>query len=408
MVLQQPESDAVNDRTGRDNSALLTQVLQSATEASGWFSADYTPDALSVVIQPIILNDRVIGTVRVEQMTNVIASLSNKTIVYLLGSSVLIFLGISGLLIGYASVLSMRISGLRKQVNASMTDAGQVVGDFQASAAKDEIGELSQQFALLFNAVKGYTQYLETFSQKLVHEIKTPVAIVSSSLDVLKDTLSESQSATQSKSESKTLQEVPSEDGLRKEAQVYIQRAQEGVARISQIINSLREATRLEKSINNTERTLFELNPLLAEIFSAYQLIDKSHRLSLALPPKPCIINGSAELIAQMLDKLFDNARGYTPTGGHIRFVLDCHKQAFRLRVENEGSRLPEDSTDIFDSFVTHRTENREGHMGLGLVIVKLIAHYHGGKVAAVNLPQNQGVCFSVSLPATGVPCKTP
>lgn len=375
IVLKQPKSAAESDHSGRDSSALIRQAMNTGTEAAGWFSADYTPDALSVVVQPLIHNGKIIGTIRAEQMTNVIASLSNTTIFYLLGSSVLIFLGISALLIGYASWLSFRISHLRQQVGTLMTEDGQIISGFSASAAKDEIGALSQQFAVLFNAVEGYTQYLETFSQKLVHEIKTPVAIVSSSLDILQHS------------------------NRGEESQTYIQRAQDGVARISQIINALREATRLEKSIGNTESTVFLLNPLLSEIFSAYQSIDKEHNLILALTDKPCYINGSPELIAQMLDKLFDNARSHTPNMGHIKLALIRKKETAIISMENEGSELPKGSQDIFSSFVTHRKDNQEGHMGLGLVIVKLIAQYHGGSATAANLPQQKGVCFNVTLP---------
>ncbi|MCP5208417.1 MAG: hypothetical protein H7A01_14510 [Hahellaceae bacterium] len=377
IILEQPTSAAVNDHSGKDNSAITQTVIRTQKAASGWFSADYTRDALSVVVQPLLNDQEVTGTIRVEQMTNVIASLSNQSILYLLGSSVLLFIGLSGLLIGYASLLSFRISGLRRQVSISMTPDGKIIGDFSASRSGDEIGELSRQFATLISAVKGYTEYLETFSQKLVHEIKTPVAIVSSSLDMLK----QSPSATDSNT--------------------YIDRAQEGVSRISQITNALREATRLEKSIDNTETTIFSLSQLITDIFAAYQSIDSQHDLTLSISEKPCFINGSPELIAQMLDKLFDNARGHTPEGRQIRFILKRKKSSAMLCIENEGSELPQNSQDIFDSFVSHRKENQEAHMGLGLVIVRLIAGFHGGETNAENLPEQKGVRFWVKLPLT-------
>jgi signal transduction histidine kinase len=55
----------------------------------------------------------------------------------------------------------------------------------------------------------------------------------------------------------------------------------------------------------------------------------------------------------------------------------------------------------LFDSLVSLREHRGNGqHLGLGLHIVRLVAEAHGGKVSARNLPDDQGVEFSIRLPA--------
>ena len=46
------------------------------------------------------------------------------------------------------------------------------------------------------------------------------------------------------------------------------------------------------------------------------------HRIETQVPEEPCLVEGSPDLIAQLLDKLMDNASDFTPKGGPIAIVL--------------------------------------------------------------------------------------
>ena len=54
------------------------------------------------------------------------------------------------------------------------------------SDAGDELGDLSRSFADILRRLQQYTGYLETLAGRLSHELRTPVAVVRSSLDNLK------------------------------------------------------------------------------------------------------------------------------------------------------------------------------------------------------------------------------
>jgi two-component system sensor histidine kinase ChvG len=96
-----------------------------------------------------------------------------------------------------------------------------------------------------------------------------------------------------------------------------------------------------------------------------------------------------------MLDKLFENAASFTPTGGRITLTLDqsC------LCVSNEGPLLPASmQTQLFDSMVSVRDQSDQVHLGLGLHIVRLIVDFHGASVRAENLQDGSGVVFIIEF----------
>jgi signal transduction histidine kinase len=103
-----------------------------------------------------------------------------------------------------------------------------------------------------------------------------------------------------------------------------------------------------------------------------------------------------------MLDKLVANAVEFR-TGGEVELVLGIDGASARLTVANEGPPLPKDMEGrLFDSMVSVRGPGREDggpHLGLGLYIVRLIAQFHDGRVAAANRPDGRGVAVTVILP---------
>ncbi len=100
-----------------------------------------------------------------------------------------------------------------------------------------------------------------------------------------------------------------------------------------------------------------------------------------------------------------DNARDFTPEQGRIEIDLKHRASGLELSVFNEGSTLPEHlAGEIFNPFVSIRDGKDQGHLGQGLLIVRLIAEYHGGTVQATNENAGGGVRFRVSLPGTGPP----
>jgi signal transduction histidine kinase len=180
-----------------------------------------------------------------------------------------------------------------------------------------------------------------------------------------------------------------------------VARAREGSERLNSILQAMSAATRVEESIQGAERVDFDLAALLQGAASAYRTAFATHRFVVEGAELPCPMRGAPELVMQMLDKLVDNAVDFSPAGSSIVLRLRRSPSLATLDVENDGPPLPADSGQLFESLWQRRRDGGEKpHFGLGLYIVRLIADFHDGTVAAANRPgEPAGVRFSVGFP---------
>lgn len=322
-----------------------------------------------------------LGVVIADQNADTLATLTNsafnRLMVYSLGT---VFIAAFALLL-YASWISMRIGRLSKAAVNAISETGKITEDFPILNSRDEVGDLSRSFGQLLARLREYTHYLRTLSSKLSHELRTPLAIVRSSLD--------------------NLEHVK----LSKEAAVYAERAREGTARLSSILNSMSAASRVEQAISGAEIEEIPAHELLSSLKAAYEDVYQHVNFSINIRgnKKDFMLQGSGELLVQMLDKLVDNAADFCPQQGLIELGLYRSNNHIVITVRNDGPPLPSHMHgQLFDSMVSVRDKNdeRQHHLGLGLYIVRLIVDFHRGEVQGYNIPDNSGVIFEVKLPA--------
>ena len=383
LVLKQPSEDFGEEQAGRVS--LPAREVDGAL--SGILTVDRrpTPDGNAVVVSaahPIWVGDQVKGAVIVEETTNAVLAERNRAFERLF-SIVLAALLIGSLALTlFASRLSARIRRLRDEAEAAIDAHGRVRGVLAGSSAGDEIGDLSRSFSSVLSRLAQYASYREHMASRLSHELRTPIAVVRSSLDNLK------------------LSTLPDD------ARVYMERAQQGLNRLTHILTRMTEATRLEQSVGEDERECFDLARVVAGCVDGYRAAYPQHTLQLELPSGEVMFNGAPELIAQMLDKLVANAVEFSAEGTPIVVRLERGDAELSLSVENEGPPLPDAmSGRLFDSMVSVRGDQRgdqrrnEPHLGLGLYIVRLIAEAHRGRAAAQDRDDGRGVVVTVTLP---------
>jgi two-component system sensor histidine kinase ChvG len=356
--------------------AEVTGALAGQREAR-WYGVEGRRGvAVVAVALPLVNNDVATGVLLVEQSASRILSLTNAAVTRLLFLTLVATFCISFGLVLYASLLSLRIRRLGRRVAAALSEDGRIVSGFPEQWAGDEIGDLGRHFGRLLGRMREYNEYLRTLASKLSHELRTPLAVVGSSLDNLEqDTGSES-------------------SGL------YIARAREGVARLSRILTAMSEASRVEQSIRSAQREQVDLTALIKGSVAGYrEAFDRP--IECSVPTEPMVVDGSPDLLAQMLDKLMDNAADFAPAGGRIAFSLHQDVSHAVLAVENEGPPLPTEMRgELFESMVSLRPAGHTGaHLGLGLAIVRLVVEFHHGTVQAGNLADDAGARFRVILP---------
>lgn len=379
-----PPPDAA--RAGKVAGEEIDDALSGVAVNRRYSENDYPSRTTLVAAAPITDEQGVLGALVVRQSAETYLSLTDQAFSRLLGYS-LLALGIGALgLLGYATLLSWRIRRLSESARQAIAEDGSVVGSFPASRASDEIGTLSRHYADLLDQVRQYNDYLRTLSRKLSHELRTPIAVIQSSLDNLED-------APTAKAQDN-----------------YLQRAREGLTRLQRILTAMSEATRLEESISANSLETVDLVPLLREVFTAYRDIYPEHRLVLELEPREAIAEGAPELLVQSLDKLMDNAASFCPPGGEITLQLTRREERWLIRIANAGPCLPADLQDsLLQPMVSVREQHTDSvHLGLGLHIVQLIAQFHRGNVDVDNLPGDEGVVVTLALRAAPEVATTP
>lgn len=281
----------------------------------------------------------------------------------------------------FASLLSWRIVKMKQSYRDAIDSDGKIMAVPDASKLPDELGDLSRVMHQLTVNQGKYTDYLASLADKLSHELKTPVAVIRTSLENLE--LS----------------------NLDPDARKYLTRAMQGTNRLSQTLNALSEANKLEQSFEYAQWQVVPFDDMLEELVDAYRQIYSSHQFKLSYAKghaenEHYAINLAPELIVQLLDKLISNAVDYAPVDQPIRFTLNKLDSQLQLLVENQGPHFSSDNIpQLFDSMVSNRQQSDTPHLGLGLHIVKLITDFHGGQINAKNQQGAKGVIFELLLP---------
>ncbi len=368
-----PLQRALPDRvTGASVAAAL-----AGRPAAEWLRSGDSQDLVLAAAAPITGEGRTRGAVVLEQSGDQLLDLRDRALAHLFDLTLLATALAVVFAFSLATFISVRIGRLRSAADAAVGNDGRIRLQMPESGSADEIGALARAFERLLGRLNEHAQYLRTLGGKLSHELRTPLTIVRSSLDNLES------------------------EGVRGDQRGYLNRAREGTVRLQSILSALGAASRVEESIKQAERVNFDLSELLHAAVAGYRDGFPSTQFVLEVPPDGCVLRGAPELIAQMLDKLVENAVDFTLPGGTVLLKLKRSGGSYELSVENDGPSIPDAMLGrLFESLFEHRRGSDDRpHFGLGLYIVRLIAEFHDGKALAGNRLDGNGAVFSIVLP---------
>ncbi len=327
------------------------------------------------VTQPVWIGETVAGVAIVEESTAAMVSFRHRAIERLIAVTLVAFGAAALVLLLFASRLSVRLRRLRDEAEQAIDSRGNVRALLSAGSARDEIGDLSRSFSLALNRLADTNAYLENLARRLAHELRTPIAVLRSSLDNLRL------------------------KGLPADSTVYLDRAEDGLRRLDTVLTRMAEATRLEQTVRDSERERYDAAEVLAGCVAGYAAAYPDRRFELQRPAEPVMLNGAPQLFAQMLDKLAANAADFAEPGTPVQIALVMRGSTAVLTVSNRGPRLPA-GLQLFESMQSAREKQAPGiHLGLGLYIVRLVAEFHRGRASAADLPDGSGVQITVELP---------
>jgi len=244
----------------------------------------------------------------------------------------------------------------------------------------DEIDALAVTLNQMFNRLQYSFLRQKEFVANASHELKTPITLLRLSME-------------------ETLQD----DNLPAALQEKLLAQERSLARISQLVKSLLDLSRLELT-EVPEKTTFCLNTLIVGVVEDFQLLMQERQLTFRgdlqgrLP-----LYADGEMIRRMLINLLDNAIRYNTPGGEVRCRTSVGDGALTLTLANTGPGIDrQDQPRIFDQFYRCEQSRSTAHggSGLGLTIVKRIVELHGGSISVDSSPLL--TTLVVVLPAPG------
>jgi len=332
--------------------------------------------SIALAALPIKVEDKVLGVLLLEENVARVQIPQKKALINMFAVIFAVFLLVMWIIFWYVSRMVGRIKHLNNEIEQVVDQSGRMKAPLSLDVEKgDEIDDLYRAFSHMGSKLYEYNDHLEKLASRLSHELRTPIAIVRSSLDNLL---------------------LNSQDDEDKE---IINRALEGNQRLGEIITRMRQASGVKEAMQTAEKELINLDDFLTQIVKGYQLSFKQHEFVLdsSLIQKQQTI--SPDLFAEMLDKLISNAMEFSEAKQPIRIDLSQDKNSTTLSVKNSGSTIPKKNLKrIFQSLVSIRTNQQSTgtNLGLGLYVVRLIAEFHGSTVKAENLKDGSGVVFVV------------
>ncbi len=331
--------------------------------------------AVALAVSPISTNGQILGAVLIEENVARVQLLQQKTLAQVLYATLAVFVLIMLIVIWYVSKLVDRIGGLKKAINSVVDEHGRMSAPLQIRYKRgDEIDELSNSFLQMGNRLYDYNDYLEKLASRLSHELRTPIAIVRSSIDNLLLT-----------------QRDPEDIET-------LQRALEGTQRLGEIITRMRQASGVKDAMQNASFEELELNGFIERIIQGFEKAFIDYRFRFEPSATVELRSISPDLLAELMDKLLTNAMEFTDQKEEIVIKLKREKSQLRLVVANKGPLiLKKNLKKIFNSLVSIRKQqSNKLNLGLGLYIVNLIAEFHGADAKAKNMNDDSGVEVSV------------
>lgn len=366
------------DNVEQRNDEIINQALIGKTIVDRRPSID-NQGTILMSAHPVYLGDEILGAVIVEQSTNQVLKQQQDVLENVISVTLIVLLAVVSAMLLFASRLTLRIRRLRNATDNAIDRDGRIVNQKLQADAKsgDEIGDLSRSVSNMLGRLSQYTNYLKGLPDTLAHEVSNPLNVVNSSLHNLS-------------------QEYPDVAESK-----YLDRAKNGVNRIGSILHNLTEAANLEQAMQSETRETFDLAELLESYVDGYSFSHPDQKFELVVHSKPLMIDAAPDYIAQLLDKLVDNAIDFAAKDTAIVVRARRVDEFAELDVINQGSNLPEGMSErIFEPLVSlGRKDAQKSRLGMGLYIVKLISNFHGGEVHARNLQRSNGVIFTVRLP---------
>lgn len=249
---------------------------------------------------------------------------------------------------------------------------------------QQNINDLNNYNYLLLRQNRDMAEF-EDMRKKLVsnitHELKTPLAIISSQVELLQYEYDETKK------------------------DYYFTSILEETDKMSRLISSILQNSRMENKIQQASLRWTSLSDLLLDLKPKYESWLASLKIRFtAFIEEDCMAYLDPQQIEQAVNNYMMNATRYTKPGRSVRLSLSSTEDSFLpLGIQRRSPASGGRTYQGLDRFLSERrkTEEWSTEIGMGLYIVKDIMNHHQGSCGALN--REAGVEFWMCFPKNPV-----
>ena len=265
-----------------------------------------------------------------------------------------------------------------KQLNEKITriQAQNLSARLPVPNSQDEIARLTLSFNEMLARLDNAFSIQKQFSANAAHELRTPLAVLQTNLEVFQ------------KKGSPDIGEY----------QQLFSMIQEHLGRLTHLVGTLLDMTNLQ-SVPRSDK--ISLAALSEEVFCDLDLVAEQSHITLIQENGDCMVTGSYVLLYRAVYNLVENAIKYNKPQGTVSLSIQQKGPDVLLSVKDTGIGISlENQEKIFDPFfrVDKSRSRAMGGAGLGLALVDAIAREHHGQVKVLS-SSNDGTIIGLSLP---------
>jgi len=311
------------------------------------------------VAAPVRDGNRIIGVLTVSKPISSVQGFIERSQRKILKWGI-VLLGLS-LLIGVAITWRMASTVNKLMVFVEDVQAGRKA--VMPKLGSSEISTLGHALEAMRAKLEG-KDYVETLMHTLTHELKSPIAAIQATAELLEE-------------------DMPPE-----QRRQFLSTIQAQNARQRDLIDKLLALVRVEKQQRIDDAAALDVAGLLQDVAGDFQARLAARTLQLTISADPALhLRGDALLLRQALGNLLDNAISFAPQGSTVTLTAqrsdDGHVE---IGVRDTGPGIPAYAeARLFERFYSLPRPDGAKSTGLGLPFVREVAALHGGTAQVTN-----------------------
>lgn len=244
-----------------------------------------------------------------------------------------------------------------------------------------ELTKATEELKTANHQLKDMDALKDEFLYTVTHELRTPLTSIRALSEIVHDN--------------------PDMDELQRSE--FLNRIVKETVRLSHLITQVLNLERYESGRQKLNLSSFSMVELGQDVFESLETlaIAKQIHLNFIHPNSSLLIHADKDLLRQVMINLLANAIKFTPSSGHIEFIIVDNHEEIIITIQDNGKGIAKSEQPfLFDKFFQARNQTlkKPEGSGLGLAISKKIVTMHNGNIW-VESEEGKGSRFSFLIP---------